>query len=93
MSGTASIEDTACAGDNIGKKVDYLCYLLCWIDGMLPLCHLQIVCQRLAAVQRLSLRCDATSPGWFLEEVWVRCNADGAWLQFPCHTWLTGADG
>lgn len=67
--------------------------MLCCTDSLLPLCRCQMVCRRLATVQRLSIRCDAASPGWFLEEVWVKCNADGAWTQFPCHTWLTEAEG
>ncbi|BDA40689.1 probable lipoxygenase homology domain-containing protein 1 at C-terminar half [Coccomyxa sp. Obi] len=55
--------------------------------------YCQVTCRRLAQVQKLIIQCDASSPGWFIEEIWVKRFKDGTWTHFPCNDWLTEADG
>ncbi|CAL8467001.1 g6537 [Coccomyxa elongata] len=55
--------------------------------------YCQVTCQRLAQVQKLIIQCDASSPGWFIEEICVKRVKDGTWTHFPCSDWLTEADG
>lgn len=61
------------------------------LDIVLPVW--QVTCQRLAQVQQMIIQCDASSPGWFIEEIWVKRVKGGTWTHFPCSDWLTEADG